>query len=138
MCTIADGITFAFGVLLIPLMEEFQAVRSEISWAQSLLVLFYSTSCTVSGLLVKKFDCRKVCILGASLGALGFGLSALAGNKWVFIFLYGVVGGMGLGTMYVPSIVVVSQYFKAKRGLATGQSNMVSVLIINFAIFHWV
>ena len=83
-------------------------------------------------------DCRRVCILGASIGGLGFGLSALAANKWVFIFLYGVVGGMGLGTMYVPSIVVVSQYFKAKRGLATGQSNMVSVLIINFAIFHWV
>ena len=33
---------------------------------------------------------------------------------------YGVIGGLGLGAMYLPSVVIVSQYFEKKRGLATG------------------
>ena len=33
---------------------------------------------------------------------------------------YGVIGGFGLGAMYLPSVVIVSQYFEKKRGLATG------------------
>ena len=75
-----DGIAFAFGMLLIPLMNEFESNRSTISWAGSLVILFYMLACPGAGVLIKKFDCRKVCIVGCVTAGLGFGFSAFSPN----------------------------------------------------------
>ena len=34
--------------------------------------------------------------------------------------LYGVLGGFGLGLIYLPAVVAVGYYFDSKRALATG------------------
>lgn len=34
--------------------------------------------------------------------------------------LYGVVGGIGFGMIYVPAVIAVGFYFDNKRALATG------------------
>ena len=48
---------------------------------------------------------------------------------------YGVIGGFGLGLIYLPSVVAVGYYFESKRALATGIS--VSTLEFkNFVIFN--
>ena len=54
---------------------------------------------------------------------------------------YGVIGGLGLGAMYLPSVVIVSQYFEKRRGLATGLAgcgsgvgSMVLPPLINWAL----
>jgi len=117
---ILDGVAFSFGMLLIPLIEEFESNRSTISWAGSLVILFYILACPGAGALVKRFDCRKICIMGCLIGCLGFGLSTISPNIPFLMIFYGVVGGYGLGTMYLPSIVIVNQYFDSRRGLATG------------------
>ena len=57
---------------------------------------------------------------GCIIGALGIGLSSLSPNAAILMLTYGVVGGYGLGTMNLPSKVVISDYFEKKRGLATG------------------
>jgi MFS family permease len=55
-----------------------------------------------------------------STTGLGFGFSAFSPNIPFLMIFYGVIGGFGLGAMYLPSVVIVSQYFEMKRGLATG------------------
>ena len=82
---------------------------------------FYLLSSPISGVLINKFGCRIVCIAGCIIGALGIGLSSLSPNVAILMLTYGVVGGYGLGTMYLPSMVVISDYFEKKRGLATGK-----------------
>jgi hypothetical protein len=37
--------------------------------------------------------------------------------------LFGVVGGIGMGLVYLPSIVMVGYYFEEKRAIATGKIN---------------
>ena len=115
-----DGIAFSYGRLLIPLLESFDSSRSVISNAGSLMFGFYLLSSPISGVFIKKFGCRIVCMAGCIIGALGIGLSSLSPNVAVLMLTYGVVGGYGLGTMYLPSMVVISDYFEKKRGLATG------------------
>ena len=115
-----DGIAFSYGILLIPLLESFDSNRSVISNGGSLMFGFYLLSSPISGVLINKFGCRIVCIAGCVIGALGIGLSSLSPNVAVLMLTYGVVGGYGLGTMYLPSMVVISDYFEKKRGLATG------------------
>ena len=116
----SDGIAFSYGRLLIPLLESFDSSRSVISNGGSLMFGFYLLSSPISGVLIKKFGCRIVCIAGCIIGALGIGLSSLSPNAAILMLSYGVVGGYGLGTMNLPSKVVISNYFEKKRGLATG------------------
>jgi hypothetical protein len=35
-------------------------------------------------------------------------------------FSYGLIGGLGLGLMYVPAVVAIGQYFHRRLSLATG------------------
>ena len=37
-----------------------------------------------------------------------------------FIVIYGVIGGLGFGMVFLPAIVCVGIYFESKRALATG------------------
>ncbi len=41
--------------------------------------------------------------------------------------LFGVVGGIGMGLIYLPSIVMVGYYFEENRAIATGRINYVFV-----------
>jgi hypothetical protein len=38
----------------------------------------------------------------------------------VLMLTYGVLGGLGLGLIYLPAIVSVGFYFESRRALATG------------------
>ena len=62
-------------------------------------------------------------------------MSIFSPNVPVLMLTYGVIGGFGLGLIYLPSIVAVGYYFESKRALATGIS--VSTLEFkNFVIFY--
>jgi MFS family permease len=74
------------------------------------------------GGLVNKFGCRPVCILGSLISCLGLCLSTLSPNVPVLMLTYGVIGGLGLGLIYLPSVIAVGYYFESKRALATGIS----------------
>ena len=118
--SILDGIAFSYGILLIPLLDNFDSSRSIISNGGSLMFGFYLLSSPISGALINKFGCRIVCLAGCVIGAIGIGISSLSPNVTTLMITYGVIGGYGLGTMYLPSMVVISDYFDKKRGLATG------------------
>ena len=47
---------------------------------------------------------------------------------WLF---FGFVGGIGMGLVYLPSLVMVGYYFEKKRAIATGQSTRVSRLLFH-------
>ena len=49
-----------------------------------------------------------------------FSLSVLSPNIPVMMLTYGLLGGLGLGLIYLPAIVSVSIYFEKKRAFATG------------------
>ena len=44
--------------------------------------------------------------------------------------LYGVLGGFGLGLIYLPAVVAVGYYFDSKRALATGLIIMIMVTVV--------
>ena len=102
MCNlILDGIAYTFGVLLPPLVRAFDSDRSTVAWVGSLLAGVYLTSGPIVGGLVNKFGCRPVCIAGAFVSCLGIALSTVSPNVPVLMLTYGVIGGFGLGVIYI-------------------------------------
>ena len=59
---------------------------------------------------------------GGLLCGTGFALSLFSQNVAMMIVLYGLVGGSGLGLMYVPTIISVNYYFDKKRSIANGKT----------------
>ena len=42
--------------------------------------------------------------------------------------LFGIIGGIGMGLVYLPSIVMVGYYFEEKRAIATGELDLFFLL----------
>ena len=75
----------------------------------------------VSSLLVNKFGGRAVCIVGGLFSIAGPALSTVAPNIAVMFSMYGVLTGIGIGLMFVPTVISCNYYFDKKRALANGE-----------------
>jgi MFS family permease len=119
---ILDGIAYTFGVLLNPLVKDFDSDSATVSWVGSLLCGTYMLSGPLVGGLVNRFGCRPVCMVGAVVAWAAISLSTLSPSVPVLMLTYGVLGGFGLGLIYLPAIICVGFYFESRRALATGIS----------------
>lgn len=117
---IVDGICFTFGIYVQNIIDYYGADESKSVLVGSLLVGCYLLAGPLVSALANKFGCRKVTIFGSIVTALGFLVSTLAPSIEVLMFLYGVVGGIGMGLIYLPSIVIIGYWFERKRAFATG------------------
>ena len=61
-----------------------------------------------------------------TVACIGLCLSTISPNVPVLMLTYGVMGGFGLGLIYLPAVVAVGYYFESKRALATGKMQMQS------------
>jgi len=73
------------------------------------------------------FGFRAVGMAGGIIGSMAFTVAWLSANHEtcepnmaVLFLVYGVIGGIGFGLVYVPSIITVGFYFNKRRALATG------------------
>ncbi|KFD71499.1 hypothetical protein M514_06367 [Trichuris suis] len=118
--TVVDGIAYSFGIMLPELHSYFKGSVQTVAWVGSVLVGVYSLTGPVASGMINKFGARSVCIAGATIGMLGFVSSTWATSLPFLMLTYGVLGGIGLGFIYIPACVYVSYYFEKKRSLATG------------------
>ncbi|KAK7488006.1 hypothetical protein BaRGS_00020751 [Batillaria attramentaria] len=117
---IVDGIGYSFGVFLKDFTDYFHSTKSKVSLVGSLLCGVYLFAGPVVSALTNKFGCRLVAFAGSIMAGVSFLLSTMSPSVDVLIITYGVMGGFGLGMIYLPSIVSVGYYFEKKRALATG------------------
>lgn len=117
-----DGIAYTFGVFVSPLMVHFNIQKGPVSLIGSVLAGTIQLVGPFVALLVNKFGTQIVCIIGCFVAGLGFFVSTFSPNYVVMLILYGLLGGTGLGLMYVPAVVSVGHYFDKRRAMATGIS----------------
>ncbi|XP_076058903.1 monocarboxylate transporter 1 isoform X2 [Oratosquilla oratoria] len=117
---IADGFTYTFGILYVQLLNYYRNSKSTTSWIASILVGVTLGSGPISGMLVNKFGCRLVTIVGAVLASLCLFLSVYASTIVMLYVTIGLGCGLGFGLIYLPAIVCVTGYFEKRRSFATG------------------
>ncbi|RZB40364.1 monocarboxylate transporter 10 [Asbolus verrucosus] len=121
MCNmIVDGIIFSFGTFLRPIADTFHVTEAHVALVGSLMSGFYLIAGPFASAVANRYGFRLVAIVGSVLGAAAFALSYFATGVQYLCVTFGVLGGIGFGFIYVPSVITVGFYFEKWRALATG------------------
>lgn len=124
---ISIGSVYAYSVMIIPMEELLGWEIVDITFAFSIAILFLGLSSAFLGFLVDTKGPRFSGSLSAmfyTLGILGTGLAVQTGSYTLFVFAYGVLGGIGLGLGYITPVSTLIKWFPERRGLATGMAIM--------------
>ncbi|MEV5711090.1 MFS transporter [Actinoallomurus sp. NPDC052274] len=117
----AAGFRATPGVLIDPLRAEFGWPRGTISSAVSVNLLLYGLTSPFAAALMDRFGMRTVVSAALLLVAAGSGLTVFMTAPWQLVACWGVLIGLGTGSMAMAFVATVtSRWFVARRGLVTG------------------
>ena len=116
----SGGSRFAFGLMLKPMSEDLEVSRSTLSLAVTMFMVVSAVAMPFVGRLVDRWSLRGTIAVGAVIGAVGLAMMGQVQYSWQVFAVYGVVYALGnSGTSIAPVVVMVSQWFVERRGVAT-------------------
>ena len=117
----AAGFRAAPSVLMLPLEDEFGWSRTDLSIAVTVNLLLYGLTAPFAAALMARFGLRRVTTIALLLVASGAALSIFATEPWMLVLTWGVLIGLGTGSMaLVFAATVADQWFVKSRGLVVG------------------
>ena len=143
----SGGSRFAFGLMLKPMSEDLGISRSTLSLAVTVFMVVSALAMPFVGRLVDRWSLRGTIAIGAVIGAAGLALMGQVHHSWQVFLVYGLVYALGnSATSISPVVVMVSQWFVERRGVATssavsgnaiGQLVIVAALASSLAAIGW-
>jgi MFS family permease len=117
----AAGFRSAPSALILPLETEFGWGRSELSIAVSVNILLYGLTAPFAAALMERFGVRRVTSVALLAIAAGAGLSVFVTQSWMLLLTWGVLIGLGTGSMaLVFAAIIADRWFVKNRGLVIG------------------
>lgn len=115
------GFRSAPSVLIVPLEAAFGWSRAQISLAVSVNVLLYGFTAPFAAALMERFGIRRVVMTALTVIGSGAAATIFMTEPWHLVLLWGVVVGVGTGSMaLVFAASVVNRWFVQRRGLVMG------------------
>lgn len=115
------GMRSAPGVLMVPLEKEFGWTRASVSSAVAINLLLYGLFGPFAAALMDSLGVRRVMLGALGLLASGAVTTTFLRTSWQFDILWGVVAGIGTGTIaLVLGAYVANRWFLHRRGLVMG------------------
>jgi len=120
LCNLSIGSAYAWSVFQKPLLAIFPWTPSEASLAFTLSLAVMPVAMIIAGRIQDRQGPRLVMMIGGAM--YGIGVFAIGyGSSLTFLYLmYGVFGGLGIGTVYACAIANTVKWVPDKRGLASG------------------
>ncbi|WKX72082.1 MFS transporter [Streptomyces sp. XD-27] len=117
----AAGFASLPGLLIEPLHEEFDWSRGTIGFAVSVNLALYGLTAPFAAALMDRFGIRKVVACALTVIATGAVLTVFMTESWQLVLCWGVLVGLGSGSMALAFAATVSdRWFVKRRGLVTG------------------
>jgi predicted MFS family arabinose efflux permease len=117
----AAGFRATPSVMLQPLHDEFGWSLGTISAAVSVNLLLYGLTAPFAAALMEKLGLRRVVAGALLVVSAGSGLTVFMQQSWQLILCWGVLVGLGTGSMALGFVAIVAnRWFVARRGLVTG------------------
>jgi MFS family permease len=117
----AAGFRATPAVLLHPLHAEFGWPLATISVAVSVNLILYGLTAPFAAALMDRFGMRRVVACALTFVAAGSGLTVFMRSSVELILCWGVLVGLGTGSMALAFVATVTgRWFVRRRGLVTG------------------
>lgn len=117
----AGSFRAAPGVLIEPLQDDFGWSRGTISAAVTVNLILYGLTSPFAAALMDRFGMRAVIASALCLIATGAGLTIFMTSAWHLILCWGVLVGLGAGSMALAFVATVTnRWFVKRKGLVTG------------------
>lgn len=117
----AAGFRATPSVLIDPLHDEFGWSHSTIGSAVSVNMVLYGLTSPFAAALMERFGMRRVVAAALALVAAGSGLAVLVDSPWQLVLCWGVLVGLGTGSMALAFVATVTnRWFAKHNGLVTG------------------
>ncbi len=117
----AAGFRATPGVFITPLHDEFGWSTGTISAAVSVNLILFGLTAPFAAALMERFGMRRVVAAALLLVAVGSGLTIFMTQSWQLILCWGVLVGLGTGSMALVFVATVTnRWFVKHRGVVTG------------------
>lgn len=108
-------------ILIVPLEDAFGWSRSQISLAASINILLYGLTAPFAAALMERFGIRRVVMIALTVVSAGSGLTIYMTAPWQLVLCWGVLVGIGTGSMaLVFAATVANRWFTKRRGMVIG------------------
>lgn len=114
------GSAYAWSVFQKPLIEMFGWQTSQASLAFTLNLCLIPFAMIIAGKIQDKKGPQKVTLVGGLIFGVGIMLAGFTNSLTMLYLTYGVLGGLGIGTVYACTVGNTVKWFPDKRGLAGG------------------
>jgi len=101
----------SYGVFFSKVTSEYNLPASATALVFGVFAVLFSVSSLILGLFMNRRGPGKTILLGGGLMGAGFVLSSLANSYPLLVVTYGVVGGLGAGSMWMPTSYIVFDTF---------------------------
>ncbi len=123
VCTLLaiGSTTYAFGLFVVPLSQEFGLTRADVNSGFIFLLLGFALWAPLVGRLLDRLPARAVMTVGALLFAGGFALVSAAQSPWIMGLV--ILGPVSFGTVACGALAanaITARWFQARRGRAMG------------------
>ena len=117
----AAGFRSVPGVMMNPLHHEFGWSHGVVGLAMSVNMTLFGLTAPFAAALMDRFGVRPVMSAALLLIASGSALSVTMTASWQLVLLWGVLVGVGTGSISMGFVATVAtRWFEARRGLVTG------------------
>lgn len=117
----AAGFRSVPGVMMNPLHDEFGWSHGVVGLAMSVNMTLFGLTAPFAAALMDRFGVRPVLSAALLLIASGSALSVTMTASWQLVLLWGVLVGVGTGSISMGFVATVAtRWFEARRGLVTG------------------
>ncbi|MDO8491605.1 MAG: MFS transporter, partial [Dehalococcoidia bacterium] len=138
------GAYYTFGVFFKPLLTEFGWSRTLLSSVVALQMVSYAALAPISGTLSDRYGPRVLQVSAGLIMGLGYLLAATMDSVWQLYLFLGIMPGLGLAGINIPTLTTVPRWFVARRGLVMGLviagmglGTTVTPLLANTLILSW-
>src|SRR5215470_7430207 len=119
---VVAGIRATPSVLIVPLEQAFGWSRDQITLAVSVGLFLFGLMGPFAAAAMQHFGVRRTMIVALLLLASAMGGSSFAHSPWQLLLTWGVLAGIGTGTMaMVLGVTIVNRWFEARRGTVLGR-----------------
>ncbi|MDR0767102.1 MAG: OFA family MFS transporter [Methanosarcinales archaeon] len=129
------GIIYMWSVFKQPIADALNWDAGSAALTASIMLSMLVLGLILGGYAQDKYGPKKATLVGSILVGGGMILTAFVTSAapWLVYITYGVIGGLGIGTVYTSTVAAVQKWFPDRRGFASGM--IISAFGLSLVVF---